>query len=91
MANPLPLTDKDGEVRELTDEDLKAFKPAAEVLPVELLDVLPRRGRPPVETPKKQISIRLSDDVLSAFRSTGPGWQTRMNNALRDWLKANRP
>jgi uncharacterized protein (DUF4415 family) len=29
--------------------------------------------------------------VLDAFRSHGPGWQTRMNNALRDWLKRHSP
>jgi uncharacterized protein (DUF4415 family) len=25
--------------------------------------------------------------VLAAFKQDGPGWQTRMNQALRDWLK----
>jgi len=29
----------------------------------------------------------LSLDVLKAFRATGKGWQTRMNEALKDWLK----
>jgi hypothetical protein len=38
-----PLTDKSGEVRELTREDMKRFRPAAEVLPQELLAVLPKR------------------------------------------------
>lgn len=91
MAKQSPLTDVNGEVRELTEEDLKAFKPAASVLPKELLAVLPRRGRPPLANRKKHISIRLSDDVLATFRATGPGWQSRMDNALRDWLKENRP
>jgi uncharacterized protein (DUF4415 family) len=91
MAKHLPLTDKDGEVRELTKDDLQKFKPAMDVLPKELLAVLPKRGRPPLETPKKAVNIRLSDDVVTAFKATGKGWQTRINDVLRDWLKEHRP
>ncbi|MBB5755254.1 BrnA antitoxin family protein [Prosthecomicrobium pneumaticum] len=47
---------------------------------------LVRRGRPRAEAPKKAISIRLSQDVLDAFKAEGPGWQTRIDAALRDWL-----
>ena len=36
-----------------------------------------------------QVVIRFERDVLSAFRAAGPGWQTRMNEALRDWLRAH--
>jgi uncharacterized protein (DUF4415 family) len=89
MAKRLPLTDEDGEVRELTADDFKRFKPASEVLPPELLAVLPRRGRPPVESPRQAVNIRLAPDILSAFKSTGKGWQSRINDALRDWLKAH--
>ena len=41
-----------------------------------------RRGRPPGET-KTQISLRIDNDVLAAFRADGPGWQSRMNAALK--------
>ena len=41
-----------------------------------------RRGRRPGST-KTQISIRLDKDVLEKFRATGPGWQSRINEALR--------
>lgn len=47
---------------------------------------LVRRGRPKADQPKKQVTIRLDADVLDGLRSTGPGWQTRINEALRDWL-----
>ena len=47
-----------------------------------------RRGRPPLESPKILTTIRLDADVLEAFRSQGPGWQTRVNEALRDWLQS---
>jgi len=42
-----------------------------------------RRGRPPSEHPKEAIKLRIDPDVLAYFRATGPGWQTRMNDALR--------
>ena len=46
-------------------------------------DKLIRRGRPPSEHPKEAIKLRIDPDVLAHFRATGPGWQTRMNDALR--------
>ena len=43
--------------------------------------------RGPQHSPTKQsVSIRYSPDVLEYFRATGAGWQTRMNDALRDWV-----
>ena len=42
-----------------------------------------RRGRPPSEHPKEAIKLRIDPDVLAYFRATGPGWQTRINDALR--------
>jgi uncharacterized protein (DUF4415 family) len=87
MTKSLPLSDKDGEVRELTTKDFKHFKTADKVLPKELIAVLPKRGRPASETPKKAVNIRLSPDVLTTFKATGKGWQTRIDNALREWLK----
>lgn len=45
-----------------------------------------QRGRPKVENPKISTTIRLDADVLERFRAEGPGWQSRINDALRDWL-----
>ena len=45
-----------------------------------------QRGRP-TGSDKESTTIRFDHDVLAAFRAGGPGWQTRMNAALRDWLK----
>ncbi len=43
-----------------------------------------RRGRPPQgAVPKEAIKLRIDADVLAHFRATGPGWQTRINEALR--------
>lgn len=92
MTNRLPLTDADGEVRELTAEDFKFFRPASEVLPdilgaelaAEMLKS--KGGRPKSESPKVFTGIRLDAEVLAAFRATGKGWQTRINDALKAWL-----
>lgn len=42
------------------------------------------RGRPPMENPKVSQTLRLDADILEAFKKTGAGWQTRMNEALRE-------
>ncbi|HLY47301.1 MAG TPA: BrnA antitoxin family protein [Stellaceae bacterium] len=44
------------------------------------------RGRPPLEAPKKLVSLRLDRDVIEEFRAGGPGWQSRINAALRRHL-----
>lgn len=43
-------------------------------------------GRPKLENPKRSIALRLDADVLDAFKASGPGWQTRMNDVLREWV-----
>ena len=47
-------------------------------------------GRPISENPKKSISIRLSPDVLEYFRATGKGWQTRINEVLKEHVALHR-
>ena len=49
------------------------------------------RGRPPGSGKKQAPTVRFDTDVLTAFKATGRGWQTRMNDALRDWLKERHP
>ncbi len=46
-------------------------------------DKIIRRGRPPLENPKEAVKLRLDHDVLTAYRKTGSGWQTRINADLR--------
>jgi len=45
-----------------------------------------RRGRPLIDAPKTSTTIRLDADIIERFRSDGPGWQSRINAALREWL-----
>ncbi|MGB5902408.1 MAG: BrnA antitoxin family protein [Xanthobacteraceae bacterium] len=41
------------------------------------------RGRPPIPNPKQAIKLRLDTEVIAAYRKTGTGWQTRINDDLR--------
>jgi len=87
----------DPDTFELNDADFARMRPASEVLPqifgaamaAEMLK--PKGGRPRVDNPKVYTGIRLDADVIGAFRATGKGWQTRMNNALKDWLSTHSP
>lgn len=45
-----------------------------------------RRGRPPLAKPKVSTTIRLSPDVIDHFKTGGRGWQTRIDEALREWI-----
>ena len=67
-------------------------RPAKEVL-AELVGnksakelLTPKRGRPPLQSPKRHVNLRIDEDIIAAFQQSGQGWQTRMNLALREWL-----
>ncbi len=71
---------------EWTNEDFARARPASEIhgrLPAS--NLVRKRGRPPKSEHerKKQVTLRLSQDVLFAARKTGPGWQTRVDDVLR--------
>lgn len=76
-VDDIPMTDKDGEVRELTKSDFAGMRPAAEAAPA-LVARARQRGRPPLDNPKEQITLRLSTETLEYFRAGGRGWQTRL-------------
>ncbi len=94
MASRLPVIDDDGEVGDLSEVDPGLFRPASEVLPPEiyagLLEMNRRAGvRGPQKAPTKtRVSIRLSPEVVSAFKADGPGWQSRIDAVLKEWVAA---
>lgn len=61
--------DEYDELPELTDDMLQRGK-------------VNKGGRPRSVNPKRLISIRLPEDVIEKWRTTGPGWQTRMAEKL---------
>ncbi len=101
-----PLINNDGEVRDLTSKDFKKMRLASEVLPKELLSVLPKRNLKIIKSDfnekfwkknmlkmpktKNQISLRLDSDILEWFKSQGSGYQTRMNAVLRTYMEATK-
>lgn len=81
----------DDENPEWTAEDFKRAVPFS-ALPESLQTKLVRRPRGPQKAPlKERITIRLSPEVVAPFRATGDGWQTRLDAALKDWLKTHTP
>lgn len=63
----------DPDTYELSKTEFKQLKPI-------------RRGRPAGSGVKEQVTLRIDKSVLDEFRSQGEGWQTRMNQALKEWL-----
>ena len=83
------LTDKDGEVRELTDADVKRMRPMSEVLPDNLQRTIGQRGKQRSPT-KVKTSIRLSPEVIEHFKAGGEGWQRRIDQALKQYIREHR-
>lgn len=50
---------------------------------------LVRRGRPLGSGTKAQVTLRLDVEVLEKFKASGEGWQTRINEALKSWVRTH--
>lgn len=79
------MIDSDPKAPEVTDKQLAQARPFSEVFPA-LADAMRRNfgGHPKADNPKVAVSLRLHQEVVARFKATGPGWQTRMNDALQD-------
>jgi uncharacterized protein (DUF4415 family) len=65
----------DPNAQPLTPKQLKAMVPLRAL-----------RGRPKLANPKQLVSVRYSPEVLEYFKSTGEGWQSRMDGVLREYV-----
>jgi len=82
----------------ITDEEFRRMRPLREnpELLAKLLEASANlrarklRGRPPLEHPKVQVTLRLDEGVVSAFKEDGPGWQGRINEELKKTVKRRR-
>ncbi len=63
----------DPDTWEMTDEEFKELRPL-------------KLGRPRSESPKIPVTVRLDPEIVTFFRDSGPGWQTRMNAALAEYV-----
>jgi uncharacterized protein (DUF4415 family) len=68
---------------EWTEEDFKLARPFAEVFPELAASIARSRGRPSLESPKKQVTLRLDADLIARYKASGKGWQSRINDDLR--------
>jgi uncharacterized protein (DUF4415 family) len=83
IAMPTPKEDKaitaaarsDPDARPLTPKQLKSMVPLRAL-----------RGRPKSGSAKQLVSVRYSQEVLAYFKSTGEGWQSRMDGVLREYV-----
>jgi uncharacterized protein (DUF4415 family) len=66
----------DPDVQPLTPKQLKAMVPMRQL-----------RGRPKSEYKKLLVSVRYSPEVVAYFKSTGEGWQSRMDGVLREYVE----
>jgi len=89
----------DDEIPELDNAWFSRARPASEVLPeilgaevaAEFLKHRPGQRGLQKSHLKKSVTIRYSPEVIAYFRAIGPGWQTRMDDALREWIAAHSP
>ncbi|HGJ5855678.1 MAG TPA: BrnA antitoxin family protein [Arsenophonus nasoniae] len=90
----LPTDDEDKKIRNAVtkDPDARLLEDGSVKLSSwRTLKAKRKQGRPIAAETKTRITIRCSPDVVNAFRATGAGWQTRMDVALKDWLKKHNP
>jgi uncharacterized protein (DUF4415 family) len=68
----------DPDAQPLTDAQLAAMVPMRSL-----------RGRPKLENKKLLLSVRYSPEVIAFFKATGEGWQSRMDNVLKEYVARN--
>ena len=72
----------DDDIPEMRDADFAARKSLNATMP-EVVEAMKRgRGRPKVENPKARVSLRLDPKIVAAYKATGEGWQSRINEIL---------
>ncbi len=71
----------------LTDDEWANAGPAVKGPPAAVLEAVRKRGRPPKAVTKERVNVSLDPDVVELLRASGPGWQTRVNAHLREWLR----
>lgn len=82
----MPTDEEDAEINRGIAADPDTFVPTAE----QFAQMKRRGGRPRSESLKVSLTVRYDADIIEAFKSSGDGWQTRMNGALREWLQTHK-
>ena len=82
---PTPAEDAAITATAMADPDAVPFTDAE----WEQVKPLVRRGRPLGSGTKTQVNLRLDVEVVEKFRASGDGWQTRINEALKSWVRTH--
>ncbi len=85
LAVRMPTTAEDRVITAAAKADSNALP----LTPKQLKAMVPLRtlrGRPKSVSPKQLVSVRYSQEVLVYFKSTGEGWQSRMDGVLREYV-----
>jgi len=77
-------------IPEVTGKEFARMRPAEKVLPEVVAAYRRSRGRPLMAVTKEQVTLRLDPEVLSYFRGKGRGWQTLLNDTLKQLVKRRR-
>lgn len=87
VAMPSVEEDKAITAAARSDPDAQPLKPKQlkSMVPLRTL-----RGRPKSDNKKLLVSVRYSPEVVAYFKSTGEGWQSRMDEALREYVEQHR-
>lgn len=81
----------DDDIPEMTDADFAAAKSLQVEMP-DVAEAMKRvRGRPKLAHPKQRVSLRLDPKVIAAYKATGEGWQSRINEILARALPDRKP
>jgi uncharacterized protein (DUF4415 family) len=78
---------EDPDDKEMTDEQFAKRLTPEEALPPGFLAAVRARRGPGRKVAKQAVTLRLDPDVVEAFKADGPGWQSRVNAALREVKK----
>lgn len=83
----VPTLEEDQEITKAANADPDA-KPLTEEQMGQMVPLKALRGRPRLAKKKQLVSIRYSPEVLDFFRSSGAGWQSRMDAVLREYVES---
>ena len=81
----IPTDDEDAAIHRGIAADPDTMEITAEM--AAQMQPLRRPGRPKAEHPKVPVTMRMDADVLEAIKASGAGWQTRVNELLRDAVR----
>jgi len=82
----LPTPEEDAAIDAAVADDQDTY----ELDDQEFKQLRPMRGRPKSANPKILLSVRYSQSVVDYFKSTGEGWQARMDQVLREYVERHR-